>query len=71
MLRDAYVAVNGRSSFSCPLEWCCSCGGFVLDSAVCVCVCVCVCMVCVCVCAYIYIHIDTITIREIIGTELI
>jgi hypothetical protein len=20
-------------SFSCPLEWCCSCGGFVLDSA--------------------------------------
>jgi hypothetical protein len=33
------VAVNGCFSFSCPLEWCCSCGGFVFDSAGCVCVC--------------------------------
>jgi hypothetical protein len=38
MLRDTYVAVIGCFSFSCPLEWCCSCGGFVLDSAGCVCV---------------------------------
>jgi hypothetical protein len=26
MLRNAYVAVNGCSSFSCPLGWCCSGG---------------------------------------------
>jgi hypothetical protein len=38
MLRDAYVAVNGCFSFSCPLELCCSWGGFMLDSAGCVCV---------------------------------
>jgi hypothetical protein len=42
MLRGAYVAVIGcfsfSFSFSCPLEWCCSCGGFVLDSAGCLCV---------------------------------
>jgi hypothetical protein len=36
MLRDSYVSVNGCFSFSCPSEWCCSCGGFMLDSAVCV-----------------------------------
>jgi hypothetical protein len=38
ILRNAYVVVNGCFSFSCPLEWCCSCGGFVFVSAVCVCV---------------------------------
>jgi hypothetical protein len=38
------VAVNECFSFACPLEWCCSCGGFVLDSVGCVCVCVCVCV---------------------------
>jgi hypothetical protein len=41
MRRDAYVSFTG--CFSCPLEWCCPCGGlYLLVWGVCVCVCVCV-----------------------------